>query len=371
LRMALAKRDIVDGPPELKGLSLEQLMEVVEMAGAKRYRAQQIYDALYIHRVQHIDEIAVLPTELRTELRNTYRLSSVEIETVQASADGTLKYLFRLHDGRKIESVLIPSELRENENVPRRRTLCISTQVGCNLGCAFCATATLNLQRNLTAGEIVDQYIAVAHHSKLPITNIVYMGMGEPMNNYDNVMQATSIFNDQRTGMVVPRRTTLSTAGVVPGIERMADEGALIKLALSLHATTQGDREKLMPIAKRWPLPRLMDAVEYYYKRTRKKVTYEYILFKDFNDSAEDVKRLARIAKRVPSKVNVIPFHDIGFTRPEGFAAELQPASAERFEEFLQALRDEDVLVLVRSSSGVDIDAACGQLALSDGDAPL
>lgn len=366
--MAKALRDVVQGPPELKGLTVPELGTVMESLGAKRYRGQQLFDAMYIHNIASIDDVKVLPSELRQALTATHRLHSVELQTVQMSDDGTFKYLFRLYDGRQIESVLIPSELRMTDDVPRRRTLCVSTQVGCNLGCAFCATATLNLQRNLTAGEIVDQYLAVARHSGVEITNIVFMGMGEPMNNYDNVMRATEIFNDQRTGMAAPRRTTLSTAGVVPGIERMADEGRLIKLAVSLHATTQGAREQLMPIAKRWPLPRLMDALEYYYKKTRKKVTYEYIVFDGFNDSIDDVRRLARIAKRVPSKVNVIPFHDIGFTQPEGFAAELRPASADRFEAFLQELRDEGVLVLVRSSSGHDIDAACGQLALSEGD---
>ncbi len=367
--MAKARRDVVDGPPELKGLTVSELGEAMESLGGKRYRGQQLYDAMYIHNIDDIDDVKVLPAELRQAISQNLRLHSVELQTVQTSDDGTLKYLFRLYDGRQIESVMIPSEMRVADGVPRRRTLCVSTQVGCNLGCAFCATATLNLQRNLTAGEIVDQYLAVARHSGLEITNVVFMGMGEPMNNYDNVMRATEIFNDQRTNMAAPRRTTLSTAGVVPGIERMADEGQLIKLAVSLHATTQGAREQLMPIAKRWPLPRLMDALEYYYKKTRKKVTYEYIVFDGFNDSAEDVRRLARIAKRVPSKVNVIPFHDIGFTRPEGFAAQLRPASPERFEAFLQELRDEGVLVLVRSSSGHDIDAACGQLALSEGDA--
>lgn len=363
--MAIPKRDIVAGPPELKGLPIAELEALFLTLGHKKYRAQQVYDALYIHRIDDIREITLLPEALREQLATTYRTNSVELETLQNSDDGTTKFLFRLYDGRHVEAVLIPSELREADGQPRRRTLCVSTQVGCNLGCAFCATATLNLKRNLSAGEIVDQFIQAARHSERPITNIVFMGMGEPMNNYDNVMRATAIFNDQRTNMVAPRRTTLSTAGVVPGIERMADEGQIIKLAVSLHATTQGARERIMPIAKKWTLPRLMEAIEYYYRTTRKTVTYEYILFEGFNDSIDDVKRLARIVRRVPSKVNVIPFHDIDFTHPEGVAAELKPSSQETFEWFLQALRDEGVRVLIRSSSGQDIDAACGQLALS------
>jgi 23S rRNA (adenine2503-C2)-methyltransferase len=191
------------------------------------------------------------------------------------------------------------------------------------------------------------------------------MGMGEPMNNYDNVMLATEIFTDQRTKMVAPRRVTLSTAGVIPGIIRMADEGRIIKLALSLHATTQERRAELMPIAKKYKLPELIDALEYYYRKTRKSVTYEYILFDGFNDSIEDVRRLGKLARRMPTKVNVIPFHDIDFTQPRGFAKDLRPSSREKFEWFIRELRNEDVNVFIRSSSGEDIDAACGQLAFS------
>ncbi|MCU0330753.1 MAG: 23S rRNA (adenine(2503)-C(2))-methyltransferase RlmN [Candidatus Kapabacteria bacterium] len=364
--MGIPRRDIVEGPTELKGLPLAELAELFAAIGEKRYRAQQVYDALYVHRVDDLQSVEVLPKALRATLAEGFRSQSVQLKTVQDSADGTMKFLFSLYDGRAVESVLIPSELREADGLPRRRTLCVSTQVGCNLGCAFCATATLNLTRNLTAGEIVDQFLVASLYSDRPITNVVYMGMGEPMNNYDNVMKASSIFNDQRTGMVAPRRTTLSTAGVVPGILRMADENSLLKLAISLHATTQEQRLRIMPIAKRWPLEELMEAIEVYYRKTRKTITYEYILFEGFNDSHDDVRRLAKIARRVPSKVNVIPFHEIDFTHPSGISADLRPTSPQQFELFLQALRAEGVRVLVRSSSGLDIDAACGQLAFSD-----
>ncbi|MBU3740799.1 MAG: 23S rRNA (adenine(2503)-C(2))-methyltransferase RlmN [Candidatus Kapabacteria bacterium] len=363
--MAVPKRDIVAGPPELLGLTLPGLEQLMLDIGEKKYRAAQIYDALYVERVPDIADASALPAALRARLQEHCATHSVALDTVQDSADGTKKFLFKLRDGRAIESVLIPSELREEDGQPRRRTLCVSTQVGCNLGCQFCATASLKLTRNLSAGEIVDQFLVAQQYSERPITNVVFMGMGEPMNNYDAVMQSTLILNDQRTKMVAPRRTTLSTAGVVPGIERMADEGRIIKLAVSLHATTQGVREELMPIARKWPLPRLMDAIEYYYRTTRKTVTYEYIMFDGINDSADDVKRLARIARRVPSKVNVIPFHDIDFVQPEGFAAELKPTPPDKFEHVVQLLRDEGVQVMVRSSSGKDIDAACGQLAFS------
>ncbi|MCO6466711.1 MAG: 23S rRNA (adenine(2503)-C(2))-methyltransferase RlmN [Bradyrhizobiaceae bacterium] len=361
----LPARDRVAGLPELKGLTVAQLEQVFLDLGQKKYRAQQVYDALYVHRIPDVHGMTTLPADLRALLHERFRTSSVELESLQHSEDGTKKFLFALHDGRVIESVLIPSEMVEADGKPRRRTLCISTQVGCNLGCTFCATATMKLARNLSAGEIIDQFLQAQLHSEQPITNVVFMGMGEPMNNYDNVMQATSILNDQRTLMVAPRRTTLSTAGVLPGIVRMADEGRIIKLALSLHATTQETRVKLMPIAKKWPLDQVLETLDYYYKKTRKSVTYEYIVFKGLNDTLDDARRLGRMARRLPTKVNLIPFHEIDFTHPTGFSAELKPASPERFQWFIDRLREEDVRVLVRSSSGLDIDAACGQLALS------
>lgn len=364
--MAKAKRDIVAGPIELKGLPLNELEQLLVEHGEKKYRAQQIYDAMYISRIDDVQEMIVLPQALRDKLSAEFRTQSVTLSKLQTSGDGTKKFLFELWDSRTIESVLIPSEMVEDDGHPRRLTLCISTQVGCNLGCEFCATATLNLTRNLTSGEIVDQFLQAQKHSEKKITNIVFMGMGEPMNNYDEVMKSVQIFNDQRTKMVAPRRTTLSTAGVVPGILRMADEKQIIKLAVSLHATTQGVREKLMPIAKKWPLPVLYDALETYYKATRKSITYEYILFDGLNDTDDDVKRLAKLARRMPTKVNVIPFHEIDFTHPEGFAAELKPTPPHRIQWFIDRLREEGVHVLIRSSSGLDIDAACGQLALSE-----
>lgn len=364
--MAIAKRDRVEGPQELKGLTLEQLEELLLQHGQKKYRAKQVYDALYKQRVDHVEDMTVLPEALREELATTYRTQSISLNTVQESGDGTKKFLFNLYDGRSVESVLIPSEMLEVDGNPRRQTLCVSTQVGCNLGCVFCATATLKLTRNLTSGEIIDQFLQAQKHIDQPITNIVFMGMGEPLNNYDNLMSAIEILNDNRTNMVAARKTTLSTAGVVPGIRRMAEEGRITNLAISLHATTQKVRQELMPLAKKYSLTELMDSVEYYYRTTRKTVMYEYILFDGINDTEEDVKRLARLVRRVPSKVNVIPFHEIDFTTPTGFAATLKPTTVEKFQWFINRLREEGVLVLIRSSSGLDIDAACGQLAFSN-----
>ncbi|HLP28789.1 MAG TPA: 23S rRNA (adenine(2503)-C(2))-methyltransferase RlmN [Candidatus Didemnitutus sp.] len=363
--MAKAKRDIVDGPIELKGHPLGELEKMFVDAGERKYRAQQVYDGIYIQRLDTVQEMALLPHALREKLGSEYRTQSVKLQTVQESADGTKKFLFELWDGRAVESVLIPSEMVPDGEHPRRLTLCVSTQVGCNLGCVFCATASLKLARNLTSGEIVDQFLQAQKFSTKPITNIVFMGMGEPMNNYDEVMRATQIFTDQRTKMVAPRRVTISTAGVVPGIVRMADEGQIIKLAVSLHATVQDVRAELMPIAKKHQLPELIEALEYYYRKTRKSVTYEYILFNGINDSLADVKRLGKLARRMPTRVNLIPFHEIDFALPEGFDMSLKPSTPEQFQWFADSLRAEDVQVNVRSSAGLDIDAACGQLAFS------
>jgi len=234
------------------------------------------------------------------------------------------------------------------------------------LGCKFCATASLKLQRSLSLGEILDQFFFAQTYSETPITNVVFMGMGEPMLNYDTVMRSVELLTDPTLELLSPKRITVSTAGVVPGIIKMADEQRQIKLALSLHATTNGLREKLMPISKKWNIQAVMDALEYYYQKTRIPVTFEYILFQGLNDSQEDIKRLTKLTRRFPSKVNIIPFHPIDFTVPTGFAATLQPTSDEAFKNFQQQLLQNDVTVMIRSSSGVDIDAACGQLAFSN-----
>jgi 23S rRNA (adenine2503-C2)-methyltransferase len=354
----------------LKGLLPEELVEYCRSIGEPKYRATQIFRRLYAEdatvRAASFDAMTELPVSLRRRLEETADMSALELARVQESSDGTKKFLFRLVDGREIETVLIPSESVEENGEPKRLTLCVSTQVGCPLNCQFCATASLKLKRNLTAGEIVDQFLTAQQYSDKPITNLVFMGMGEPMLNYDNVMKAVQIFTHADAQLLGARRITISTSGLVEGIMRLADEQSMIKLALSLHATTDGLRTKLMPINKKYNLQRLGNALEYYYRKTGSPITYEYILFDGINDSDEDARRLQRITRRVPSKVNVIPFHPIDFTNPEGIAASLKPTSPEAFQSFIQRLRDLDVTVMIRSSSGKDIHAACGQLALSN-----
>lgn len=354
----------------LLGLLPDELANYCRSIGEPRYRATQIFRRLYAAdasvRVADFAGMTELPLSLRERLSETAHLRALELVRLQESSDGTKKFLFRLSDGREIETVLIPSEVVEENGEPKRLTICVSTQVGCPLNCKFCATASLKLKRNLTAGEILDQFLTVQQHSDKPITNLVFMGMGEPMLNYDNVMKAVSIFTHESAQLLGPRRITLSTSGLVEGIMRLADDRSPIKLALSLHATTDNLRTELMPINKKYNLQTLGNALEYYYRKTGSPVTYEYILFDGINDSDEDARRLQRITRRIPSKINVIPFHPIDFTHPEGIAARLKPTSTEAFHAFIKRLRDLDVTVMIRSSSGKDIHAACGQLALSN-----
>ena len=223
----------------------------------------------------------------------------------------------------------------------------------------------MRLRRNLSAAEIIEQFLVVQQHTERRITNVVLMGMGEPLLNYSAVRQALQHFLNPWFPLLGARRLTLSTAGIVPRILRLADEPFRIKLALSLHATTDALRSQLMPINRKWNIAQLLQAAEQYYRKTRVPITFEYILFDQLNDSRQDARRLARFTRRFPSKVNIIPFHPIDFVHPQGLAAQLRPSTPERFNQFVQWLRSENVVVMVRSSSGKEIYAACGQLALS------
>ena len=348
----------------LPGMTLGQMEKLMKELGEPGYRARQLYSWVYRRRAADVDAMTTFSRELRERLAARASLRSLTLLDSQHSEDGTIKYLFRTHDRYNIEAVLIPSEARDDQDEPKRRTLCLSTQVGCPLDCKFCATASMKLKRNLTAGEIVEQFLQVAERSGQEITNVVYMGMGEPMLNYDNVFGSIDLLTDPDNELVGPRRITVSTSGLPDAIRRMADEGRRVKLALSLHALTNDLRSELMPINRRYDLKTVLAAIDYYYQKTRRPVTYEYILFAGINDTDEDVKRLARITRRVPSKVNVIPFHEIEFTNPTGIAATLRSTPPEAFDAFVAKLKKAGVQVMVRSSSGEDIDAACGQLAI-------
>lgn len=348
-------------PVNLFGLTEAELVALLSEDGIARFRAAQLVYWMYNRRSTSFEEMSNLPKLLRATLARRFVIRHPELVMAQTSADGTVKYLFALDDDRRIETVLIPSE-SEEAGVPKRLTLCMSTQVGCALGCAFCATATMKLVRNLSAGEIVGQWAAVQRMLEARITNLVYMGMGEPMHNYEAVMRSVEIITHEKTSGVAASHITISTAGLVDGIRRMADESRKVKLAISLHATGDGFRSTLMPINRRHDLDEVVAAASYYYQRTRRRVTWEYILFEGRNDSAEDVRRLAKLTRRVPSKVNLIPFHPIDAAGAADTGLRATPRS--RIEAFAAELRALNVTVMLRSSSGRDIDAACGQLAV-------
>ncbi len=349
----------------IKDFSVAELEQYLLEMGEKKFRAKQIIDEIYTRRISSFKDATTLPAQLRERLEEYFEITSISISKKRVSEDGSIKYLFTLKDGFGIEAVYMPWFDESGENI-ERVSLCISSMAGCPVGCAFCATGTLGFQRNLTAAEIIDQILLVEKDLNCKIKNIVYMGMGEPLMNYNNVVKSIEIMADEKIKLISRKRMTLSTSGVAPRVKQLAKEKYPVKLAVSLHATTNGLREKLMPISKSFSIQKLMDAVEEYYRETKMGVTYEYILFEGLNDTDEDIKRLTKIARRVPSRVNVIPFNDISFTGADGFVKELKPASKENMKKFADKLRQNKIPVILRDTFGGDIEAACGQLALSN-----
>jgi 23S rRNA (adenine2503-C2)-methyltransferase len=351
----------------LLGLSSAELEDFAERIGEPRYRGRQVFRWLYTGGARDFRGMSDLGKDFRALLEQTAVISGITPLSQRVSAaDGTTKFLFGLADGGKIESVLIPpaSAFRDPEaaveDEQRRLTLCVSTQVGCPLACAFCATGTMGFTRNLTAGEIVDQLLQVRRLTGRDVTNIVFMGMGEPMLNYDSVMAAAGVFVHGKG--IAARRITISTAGWADRIRQMGDERRRLKLAVSLHSVVDRTRTSLMPITKRFPVDALLAAVDHYYRKTRQRVTYEVILFDGLNDGNDDVRMLITFARRVPCKINVIPYHPIDFAAPTGIASSLRPSR--RLDEILERLRAAKLTVLLRSSAGEDIEGACGQLAI-------
>ncbi len=351
----------------LLGMTRDELADAVGEIGGQRYRGDQLFRWMYARGASSFEEMSDLGKAFRERLAGHATLDAVhEVSRQHSRYDGTTKFLFSLQDGLRIESVLIPPATafagREasGEDEQRRLTLCVSTQVGCPLDCSFCATATMGFRRNLTAGEILGQILEVRRLTGKTITNVVFMGMGEPMLNYDNVMRAGEILS---TGIgIAPRHVTVSTAGWADGIRRMGDERRRMKLAVSLHSAVESTRASLMPVTRRFPLGQLMEALEHYYARVKTRVTLEFIFFDGVNDSPGEVSRLVKFSRRIPSKINVIPFHPIGPAGQPAGAGALRPSP--RVDAIVRSLREQNLTVLVRSSAGVDIDAACGQLAV-------
>jgi 23S rRNA (adenine2503-C2)-methyltransferase len=352
---------------DIKGLTVAELEQFALSHGEQRYRGKQLFEWLYMKRADRFEAMTALSKPLRERLSERAVIGSLRCVARSESRDGTRKFLFELSDGKRIESVLIPPRVAFDgpdavaEEEQKRLTLCVSTQVGCALDCGFCATASMGMVRNLTAGEIVDQVIQVSALTGCKITNVVYMGMGEPLMNYDPVMNSVEITS---TGLkIAARRITISTAGWVPKIRQMADEDRKMKLAISLHSLDDAVRSALMPINKKFPLKHLLDAVDYYYRHTGIRVTFEYILFDGINDRGEDRRRIIALSKNIPCKFNIIPFHNIS-SAGNAVSAGLRPTAVHTMEQFVRDLRDAHVTVFVRSSAGEDIAAACGQLAV-------
>ncbi|MGF1668889.1 MAG: 23S rRNA (adenine(2503)-C(2))-methyltransferase RlmN [Balneolaceae bacterium] len=324
----------------------------------------QIFQWLYQKGVSDIDEMTNLSKDLRAELKNIAEVRKITIDNHQKSADGTIKFLFKLDDDSddKIEAVLIPDFYPDG--TPNRLTVCVSSQVGCIFGCSFCATGKMGFFRNLTPGEIVDQVqiidqVAQKEFGK-KINNIVYMGMGEPLHNYNAVTESAAILSDPLGLEISPRRITVSTVGLTKQIKQLADEQQPFNLAISLHAADDEKRNNIMPINQSLNLESLEESVKYYFHKLKKHVTYEYLLFDEFNDSVSDANKLAKIVQWVPSKVNIIMYNNVA-------GVDLKRAEEERLNTFMKTLIKHGVTATVRRSRGDDIDAGCGQLAIREG----
>src|SRR5437899_11251763 len=363
--------------PDLRSLSLAELSTLVDRMGEKPYRARQLFGWLHQRGAASLEEMTDLPRAFRDRLAAETRLTVLAIDAVQQSIDGTRKYRLRTQDGKLIEAVYMPDIDVEDPEEPAlpatggartrgapidegagiRRTLCVSTQVGCAMCCGFCMTATMGLIRNLSAGEIADQaYRVNADLGDRPLTNLVFMGMGEPLHNYASVMRSLALLQHEDGLNISHRRITVSTSGLVPNIVRFGKE-TQVKLAVSLNATTDEQRSKLMPVDKKWNIAALMDAVRKFPSRQGRRVTFEYVLLKGVNDSDEDAARLAALLRGLPVKVNLIPYNEnpgLGFADP----------GAERVAAFRKALDARGITALVRKNRGRDIAAACGQLAV-------
>ncbi len=337
---------------DIRALSKEQLRDFFVSNGDKAFRGNQIYEWLWSKSAHSFDSMTNVSKETRVMLEANFVINHVKVDTMQRSEDGTVKNAVRLHDDLIVESVLIPTKTRT--------TACVSSQVGCSLDCNFCATARLKRMRNLTPGEIYDQVVAIDNESKLyydrPLSNIVFMGMGEPLMNYPNVMKAIDMITSNEGLGMSPKRITVSTSGVSKMIKKMADDEVKFNLAVSLHSAIEATRNEIMPFTKNFPLTDLREALEYWYAKTKSKITYEYVVWKDINDNKVSIDALVKFCKYVPCKVNLIEYNAID-------DGDFQQASEQATKEYITALEKNNIIVKVRKSRGKDIDAACGQLA--------
>ncbi len=334
--------------PLFKGLSLEELKAWAAAHGEKPYRARQLYQWMYQKYALTFEEMSDISRPLRERLAAEYTLSTVSVKEMQVSQiDQSKKFLFELQDGNHVEAVYMMMD--------SRITVCLSTQIGCPIGCSYCATGLMGFIRNLTTAEILDQFITIARRAERPVTNIVFMGMGEPFLNYDNVIKAAQIFNSELGPGIGARKITISTSGLLPALERYSQEGHRFKIAVSLNGSTNEQRDRLVPINRKYPIEKIIAAAHYYTKKARHMITFEYILIDGFNDSVEDARRLRSLLGQLRCKLNIIPFNEnehSHFRRPP----------EEKLEAFVNALWHAPFTITVRRSKGVDISAACGQL---------
>jgi 23S rRNA (adenine2503-C2)-methyltransferase len=336
----------------IRKLTIEELKGVMVRFSEKPFRAKQLFEWLWQKDAASFEEMSSLPKALREQLEGHYYIDHIELKDQQVSSDKTIKCAFNTQQGNIIEGVLIPTS--------KRMTACISSQIGCSLACKFCATGKLKLMRNLSAGEMVDQVTYLRDQAQLKygstLSNIVYMGMGEPLLNYNNMIQSTNLITSEHGLGISPKRITVSTAGIAKMIKRLGDDEVKFNLALSLHAANDKKRSHIMEINDSNNLDALREALKYFHEKTDTRVTFEYIIFKDFNDALEDAQELAEFAKCVPCKINIIEYNPID-------DGEFQQAASSKVDAFANYLEKKNIIVNVRRSRGKDIDAACGQLA--------
>lgn len=337
---------------DIRALSMEALQDFFSQRGEQAFRGKQVYQWLWNKGVHNFSEMTNLSKKTRAFLEEHFTINHIAVDQQQRSEDGTIKNAIQLFDGRVVESVLIP--------VKNRTTACVSSQVGCSLDCQFCATAKLARMRNLNADEIFDQVVAIDQQSRAyfdrPLSNIVYMGMGEPLMNYNNVLESIEKITSPKGLGMSPKRITLSTSGIPKLIRKMAEEEVRFNLAVSLHSAVQETREQIMPFCTKFPLTELLDSLRFWYEKTKRVITFEYVVWKGINDDVTHIKTLVDYCKKVPSKVNLIEYNPIGEEAFEQASSEVLTL----YQEYLTASR---IPNSVRRSRGKDIDAACGQLA--------
>ena len=336
---------------DIRLLAIEDLMLFFKKNNIASFRAKQVHEWLWKKRVVNFEEMTSLSVSVRHLLEKYFTINNVEIHKAEQSSDKTIKYSLKLHDNKLVEGVIIPSR--------KRLTACISSQAGCSLACTFCATGTLKLERNLNFSEIYDQVYILNEQAKLqfgkPLSNIVYMGMGEPLLNYENLIKSIDLITNNRGLGMSPKRITVSTAGIAKMIKKLADDDVKFNLALSLHTADNEKRNNIMPINESIDLKKLKEAIKYFYDKTGTRVTYEYILFDGVNDTIEDAKQLVNFCKKAPCKVNLIEYNQV-----DGFP--FKKSSNKKTNNFIEYLEERNVIVNLRKSKGKDINAACGQL---------